>query len=286
MKIGITGSGGYLGKLLTNQLIKNGHKVIGVKRSLLYGIKEDLAGAINNCDVIINLAGVSVLKRWTNSNKKLIYESRITTTRNLVQAIKYLPIEQQPRKLISASAIGIYKNGKTHNEDSTDIADSFIGNLVTDWEAALEDLPTDTIKTIFRIGLVLGKNAKTIKNLKLPFQIGLGGKTGSGQQAFPFIHETDLVRAFVWAINNQQVSGVFNLVAPQKITNAEFTHEFARQINRPAFFTIPGFVFKLIMGEASELLLDSPAIEPKALIESGFQFQYKTIGEALHEILT
>lgn len=285
MKIIITGINGYLGQLITKQLVTKKHEVSGVKRELLYSSNSDLQNTISSSDIIINLAGAPILKRWTKKNKQIIYNSRINTTKTLVEAINKLPPNKRPKKFLAASAIGIYANGISHNETSANYSNKFVGQVVKDWENQLLALPSSIQCNILRIGLVLGKEAKTIKNLKTPFELGLGGKIGSGKQAFPFIHETDLVNAFVYAVENSLKSPIYNLVAPQRISNLDFTVALAEKLNRPALFTIPTFVVKMILGEASSLLLESPEVEPKALLNDRFQFEYATIEAALSEIL-
>lgn len=285
MEIKITGINGYIGQLISKELIAQNHQVSGIGRKLLYGAISELQKEISACDVLINLAGAPILKRWTQKNKKLIYNSRIDTTKNLVDAINKLPREKRPKKFITASAIGIYKNGMVHGESSTAYSNQFVGTVVKDWEEQLLQLPTSVQCIIFRIGLVLGKNAKTISNLRLPLQLGLGGKIGSGNQPFPFIHEKDLVNAFVWAAENQHENKIFNLVAPQVITNSEFITAFAKQLNLPAFIPVPVFVLKLILGEAATLLLESPEVQPLNLLNAKFKFEYPTIELALSEIL-
>lgn len=285
MKIRITGISGYLGKILSEELRKRGHEVLGIERRLIYGSLEVLSNAIEGTDVIINLAGAPILQRWTERKKILIHESRVRTTRNLIAAINALPKEKQPKKLISASAIGIYKSGFSHNENSTNFDEEFVGKVVQDWENATSELPEYIQKNIFRIGLVLGKEAKTITNLLLPFKLGLGATIGNGKQPFPFIHEKDVSHAFIWAVEDLNKSGTFNLVAPESITNKDFTKVLANALNRPAIFSIPEFVLKLVLGEAAVLLTESPVVLPKALLEKGFEFKFPTIEMALNEIL-
>jgi uncharacterized protein (TIGR01777 family) len=285
MKIKITGISGYLGISISDELKKQGHEVTGIERKLIYGSPTILSKEIENTDVIINLAGAPVFQRWTKRNKKLIYESRIRTTGNLVQAINALQEENQPKKFISASAIGIYRAGFSHDENSSNFDDGFIGTVAKDWEDASNELSSNVKKTIFRIGLVLGKNAKTITNLLLPIKLGLGATLGNGKQPFPFIHEKDVIRAFVWAVNNLTKSGTFNLVSPESITNKVFTKALAKALNRPAIFSIPGFVIKMFLGEAAVLLTQSPEVEPMNLLEEGFRFNYPDINLALTEIL-
>lgn len=285
MKIKITGINGYLGQLLSNAFQTRTYHVSGINRKLLYGPIEKLSDEIKGCDVIINLAGASILRPWTKKNKKLIYKSRIETSKNLVKAINNLEAANRPKQFISASAIGLYKSGFKHDDSSLNFDSGFVGTVVKDWEETTTGLPKGVQKNIFRIGLVLGKNAKTITNLLTPFKLGLGGKIGSGKQAFPFIHEKDLVRAFVWAVENVQESKTFNLVAPQNITNLIFTKTFAKSVNRPAFFPVPKFLLKIVLGESASLLLESPQVTPKALLEAGFEFDYPTIEKALVDIL-
>jgi len=285
LKIRITGISGYLGIAISEELKKQGHEVAGIERKLIYGSSAILTKEIEGTDVIINLAGSPILQRWTKRKKKLIHESRVRTTRNLVQAINAISKEKQPKKFISASAIGIYKSGYTHDENSTNFDDGFVGTVAKDWENASGELSSNVKKIIFRIGLVLGKEAKTITNLLLPFKLCLGATLGNGKQPFPFIHEKDVNRAFVWAVEDLDKSGTFNLVAPESITNKEFTKALAKALNRPAIFSIPGFVLKIVLGEAAVLLTESPRVEPRNLVTNGFQFEYTGINVALAEIL-
>ena len=141
MKFIISGKSGYLGSLISSELERKKHKVYGLNRADLYGPVAKLAEKISGADVIINLAGSTILQRWTAKNKKMIYASRVTTTQNLVLAVKCLPEKLQPKKFISASAIGIYKSGLLHDENSTNFDEGFIGTVVKNWEKQLEDFP-------------------------------------------------------------------------------------------------------------------------------------------------
>jgi uncharacterized protein (TIGR01777 family) len=285
LKIRITGISGYLGIAISEELKKQGHEVSGIERKLIYGSLAILSKEIEGSDVIINLAGAPILQRWTKRTKRLIHESRVRTTRNLVLAINTLPKKKQPVKFISASAIGIYKPGFKHDESSTNFNPGFVGIVAKDWEDASNELPATIQKNIFRIGLVLGKNAKTITNLLLPFKLGLGSTLGNGKQPFPFVHEKDVISAFVWAVEDFHKNGTFNLVAPESISNKDFTKSLAKMLNRPALFSIPGFALKMVLGEAAVLLTESPEVEPKKLLEEGFEFEFPGINEALEEIL-
>nr|WP_319512568.1 TIGR01777 family oxidoreductase [uncultured Draconibacterium sp.] len=285
MNIKLTGSNGYIGQLISKKLEEKGHSVSGIERNLLYRDSENLKKELQYSDVVINLAGAPILQRWTEKNKEIIYDSRVVTTRNLVAAINGLPNSQRPKKVVSASAIGIYKSGYSHTEESHNLDEGFVGKVVKDWENSLIDLSSDVQKVIFRLGVVFGRESQTIKNMLLPFKLGLGGKIGSGEQPFPFIHEEDVVSAFVWATEQYQSNETFNLSAPENISNKEFTRSLANQLNRPAFFTIPAFALQLIYGEAASLLTQSPEVSSEKIQNAGFEFNYPNINSALKEIL-
>jgi uncharacterized protein (TIGR01777 family) len=285
MQVKITGSSGYLGRIIASHLREKGITVSATDRNMLYGPTEILAGEIRNADALINLAGAPILQRWTKKNRKIIYNSRIKTVEKLVKAIQYLPQSERPKKIISASAIGIYRSGEVHDESSTNYDTGFLGNLVKDWESAWGNLPEEVRLTIFRIAVVLGRESATIKKMLLPFKFGLGGKIGNGKQPFPFVHETDLFRAFTLTLEDDSLKGTFNLAAPQQITNEEFTGELAGVLHRPAFIPVPVIALRLLYGNAASLLADSPAVIPRALTEKGFEFKFPNIKSALDEII-
>jgi len=286
MKIKMAGATGYLGNKISNELKKKGHEVSGISRKLLYGSVEELKNELMGADAIYFLAGAPVLQRWTEKNKKEIYDSRVVTSRNIVAAIQAMKPEKRPKKVISASAVGIYEPGKTHEESSTDFDAGFLGTVVKDWENEWQNLPENVQLAIFRMGIVLGMEAETIKKMLLPFKLGLGGKIENGKQPFPFVHEKDVADAYVWGLENEKAKGVFNLAAPDMINNKEFTKVLADELNRPAFFRVPGFALKLAFGEAAVMLTESPAVVPAKLTQSGFRFQYPSIDKTLKEIIS
>lgn len=284
LEIRITGKSGYLGEIIGTGLLNRGHRVSGISRTLLYEGGTALENEIAGSDVVIHLAGAPILQRWNKKNKQVISNSRVVTTQNLVKAISILPVEKRPGKLISASATGIYQPGKFHSETSTDFDEGFAGKVVADWEKSSSQLIDQVIRIVFRIAPVLGKKAKMINNLKLPFYLGFGATIGNGRQPFPFIHEKDLVKAFVMAAEDFQQHGVYNLVAPNPVSNREFTRTLASVVHRPAFLSVPGFFLKLIFGEAAEMLVSAPAVIPENLLKTGFTFDYPDIRSALKEI--
>lgn len=284
MKIAISGTNGYIGQNLVKKLKELDHECILLERKNLYNIPE-LTKVLKGTDAVIHLAGAPILRRWTDTSKTQILNSRVITSSNITEAINLLPNDRQPKIFISASAIGIYASGSLHNETSRVFSTDFVGEVVRKWENSSSELPDSVRKIIFRIGLVIGREAKTMTNLLPIFKFGLGGKIGSGKQPFPFIHIQDVLRAMLWGLNKTEAKGIYNLVAPERINNYQFTKSLATSLHRPAFFTVPEFALKLIYGEAAKLLFQSPEVIPERLIDAGFQFEYPDIDKGLQEIL-
>ena len=284
MKIKISGSSGYLGSLIMEELKAAGHNAEGIKRELLYGPVDRLAAELQGADAVVHLAGAPILKRWTRKNKKEILESRSVTGKHLAQAIKSLPSQSRPSKVVSSSGVSIYAQGRFHTENSPDYDRGFLSEVVRTWENAWEELPPNVDLTIFRMGVVLGKASPPIRNMLLPFKTGLGGKIGNGRQPFPFIHEKDVARAYLWALENKLTGGIYILAAPHQISNKTFTKALSKSVNRPAFLTVPPAALKLVYGEASTMLTHSPSVHPEKLLKKGFKFTYPTIEKALEAI--
>mgnify|MGYP000862276191 CR=1 FL=1 len=285
MKVAISGSGGYIASKLIEMLAHSNYTIIRIQREHLRDVTT-LVSIIDGTDVVINLAGAPIFRRWTKKHKEEILERRVQSTKNIVKAINQLVYEKRPKLLISASAIGIYKPGLIHTESIYSLDDSFVSNIVLNWENATSDLSPDVRKVIFRIGLVLGKDSKTIQNLLPVFKLGLGGKLGSGKQPFPFIDINDAVRGILWSIRNEKAKGIYNLVSPQHITNEEFTKALAKAVKRPAIFAVPSVILQLLLGERSTLLLKNPIVYPENLINQGFVYLYSDIEMCLNQIIT
>ncbi len=283
MKIAISGANGYIAKNLIWELQAVHHTIIPIQRNILNNVVQ-LTKLLSDTDVVINLAGAPILQRWTAANKKEILNSRIETTRNIVLAINGLPDNKKPIVFISASAIGIYSPNAIHTEKSTSYSNDFVGEVVKNWEEASADLSPKVRRVIFRISPILGKEAQTIQKLLPLFEMGIGGKIGSGRQPFPFVHIFDVVNALVWGIQNEKASGIYNLVAPEIIDNKTFTKVLAQSVKRPAFFTVPEFALKLVLGKASSMLLQSPQVVPEKLLKEGFVFLFPEIKSCLAEI--
>jgi uncharacterized protein (TIGR01777 family) len=284
MRIALSGSNGYISKNLIPTLEAANHTVIRIKRDELSDI-EKLAPILTSTSVVINLAGAPILQRWTPENKNTILKSRVESTENITKVINQLPAGQRPKLFISASAIGIYAPDLVHTESSRLFAKDFVSEVVNRWEKASEDLNPDVRRVVFRIGLILGREAKTIKSLLPLFKLGLGGKIAGGKQPFPFIHIDDVVKAILWTIQNQHTQGIYNLAAPENIDNSTFTKTLANLLKRPAIFTVPRFALKIALGEASSLLLNNPQVYPERLLNEGFQFAYPDIKSCMEQIV-
>lgn len=280
MKIAITGSKGLVGSHLCDYLTDTLQaEIIPVPRNLLHGNPELLANHIRGCEIIIHLSGASILSYWTKKRKKVLHESRIKTTEQLCKAVSLL--DQKPKQFICTSAVGIYNTTDEHDEDSNLFADDFLGSLCKEWEnAAFEMKKLNVTTTIFRLGVVLSREGGIIKKVKPVFKLGIGGRLGSGKQMFPYIHIVDLLSAYRHVIKNNS-EGIYNIVAPDQVNNASFTSCMKKCTKRPAFFHIPTLVLRILLGEASYVLLNGQRVVPKRLQREGFEYKYLTLKEAV-----
>lgn len=283
--IKIAGINGYLGQLLLAALQAKGHDVSGISRTCLEIDNAQLSNDIKGSDIVINLAGSTLLKRWTPIYKAEIYNSRVYSSLAIVNAINKLKVEDRPTCLINASAVGLYKTNGIHDDESQEFEDGFLGKLVLNWEKPVKSLPSTVKSYVFRMGVVLGKKSTTIKYLKPIFKAGFGCTLGDGKQAFAFVHETDVVNAYVAAVEGTLEQGTYNLVSPQQINNKEFTHALAASLNRKALFTLPAALLQMTHGKAATVLLNGATVQPTKLLSNDFTFTYPDIKKALEQIL-
>lgn len=281
--IAISGSTGFVGSHLAESLKQYGHQIIPLTRADFQKDAWEVASETEGVDVLIHLAGATIIKRWSKSYKKEIYHSRIDTTRLLVEAMKKM--KQKPALFISTSAIDVYAGGREHTEESTEFSDSFMGVVCNDWEANARLAPPEVRTVIFRLGVVLGKNGGALKTMLPFFKAGLGGKIGSGEQGFSWIHLHDLINAYHFVMEKQDLHGVFNLTAPQPVSNKEFTRQLAKTLGRPAIFPVPEFVLKIIFGQGAQSLTSGPFVRPKRLNQKSFKFEYPTLKATLIDLL-
>lgn len=287
MKVAISGYRGLIGQALVAKLAGQGNEIVKLDRESLYDASgKKLIEKLRGTDAVVHLAGAPILTRWTPHKKEVIYNSRVVTTRNIVHAINQLTSVERPSVFVGGSAIGIYEDDLTHNETSTRYASHFAAQVIIDWEKASEGLEKDVRRVVVRTGLVLDRKALLVRLLKLPFLLFLGGPVGNGSQPMPFIHIEDETEAILWLIQNPNAKGIYNLSAPEQVSNAQFSKVFARQLNRPSWFPVPAFALKLVFGKAAAMVVNSPAVIPARLQFEGFQFSYPTIRGTLAEILS
>ena len=295
MKVLVAGSSGLIGTALVGRLSKEGNEVQRLVRRSPAGADEVQwdpdgggidASALGGVEAVVHLGGVSIAgRRWSESYKQQIRDSRVNSTRLLSETIANL--QPQPAVFLCASALGYYGNrGEKVLTEESPHGSGFIATSTAEWEAACGPAAEAGIRVCnMRIGVVLSREGEMPRRTLLPFKLGLGGKLGSGRQYFSWVHLDDVVDAFVYALTTPSLSGPINVSAPNPVTNAEFTRALGRVLSRPAFFTVPEFALRLTMGEMSQLVLDSARVLPHLLTESGFSFEWDDIEPALRDIL-
>ncbi|MBE0490824.1 MAG: TIGR01777 family protein [Sulfurospirillum sp.] len=271
MKIAINGASGFVGTKLRE--IFPDHVIIHRDDSVTL-----IQDKLNGVDLFINLAGAPIIKRWSKSYKKVLFESRIQSTQKAVLALKGSSVKH----FISTSAIGIYPDDKTCDETCKDFDDSFLANLAVQWEeeAKMATIPT----TILRFGIVLGRDGGALAQMLTPFRFGVGGIIGDGKMMMSWIDIDDLLGIIKFVAENKLV-GTFNACAPQPVSNYVFTKTLGKVLEKPTIFPLPEFVLQLIFGEAASVLTGSKEIYPKALQDAGFTFAYQTIEQSLKHLL-
>jgi len=283
MRILILGGTGFIGSRLKTYLIQQGHQVTAFGRQL-FNDERELQNAVNGQDIIIMLAGENVGKRWSESYKKALFDSRVVTSQKLKRAFE--SCTDKPKRILAASAIGIYpENDCQHpiDESMTHYGTNFLASLGKAWEQENNKLTPKPV--LMRFGVVLGKNGGALQKMLLPFKLGLGGPVAGGKQCFSWIHIKDLVKAIDFLINKPELEGVFNLTAPVPLTNNDFGKHLANTLSRPYLLPLPLWQLKLIFGEGAQVLTQSSAILPTRLTDEGFVFEFSEAKPALVDIL-
>ncbi|MGQ1891521.1 TIGR01777 family oxidoreductase [Thermophagus sp. OGC60D27] len=284
MNIAISGITGLIGRALSEHLRKEGYSVIGLLRDDFGKGEVALAEKLEGCDAVVNLAGAPVLKRWTTQWKETIYSSRVDSTSLLRQAMGRM--KSLPKVVVSASAVGIYDTLNVHDEYSNEYSNDFLGKVCQDWEKEMYKVNRINMRLcIARFGVVLSNKGGALRKMITPFKLGLGGKMGDGFQPMPFIHVDDAVRAIQWLISSADQEGIYNFVAPQMITNGEFTKELGEVLKRPTFMRIPGWAIEMMYGEAASVLMQGQKVVGRRLPEGGFQFLFPDIRSSLNDLL-
>jgi uncharacterized protein (TIGR01777 family) len=288
--IAIAGSSGLIGSALVYALRATDRRVLRIVRRAPSNADEVFwnpdtgefdSGALAGVDAVVNLCGVNVgARRWSGAFKQSLRDSRIGPTDVLSAAV----VEAGVPALINASAVGYYGDtGSRTVDESAPAGEGFLAQLCQDWEAATAPAQHDGARVVLlRTGLVLAPSGGVLGRLKPLFSLGLGARLGNGRQHMPWISLEDEVRALLFAITRDDLSGPVNLTGPAPVTNAEFTAAMGRAVNRPTPLFVPSFALRTVLGEfADEGLLGGQRAIPAALERAGFVFHHNTIGEAL-----
>jgi uncharacterized protein (TIGR01777 family) len=301
-KMVITGASGFIGKKLTRLFLSKGYHVTGMGRSQVHPFSLEFQKSdqkfqwisadttiegkwqdhVTESDIIINLAGRNIFRYWTKKYKKAIYDSRILTTRHIVNAIE----NGKTQKLLTASAVGIYGDCKEDvlSEERTPGKD-FLATVCDDWEKeGLKAEKKGVNVSVMRFGVVLGDGGAL--SLMIPaFKMFAGGPLGGGRHWFPWIHIKDLEKAVQFIVETKELDGIFNFTGPTSVRQKQFSKAVGRALHRPAFMPASSFLIKAIMGELGGSLLQSQRAIPEKLMDSGYSFFFSDVDSALNEIL-
>ena len=308
MRVFVTGGTGLVGSLLVKKLRERGDHVVLLTRrpeatQHLTGanctvVKGDPVqpgewmNAVADCDAVVHLAGEGIFnRRWSPEFKDLIRSSRVQSTENVVAAIGKIPVANASgssnRVLINASAIGIY--GPHGNEELTEDAlpgNDFLAKVCTDWENAAQHAANHGVRVVLlRTGIVLDKSGGALAQMLTPFKMCVGGKVGSGRQWMSWIHNEDEVGLILFALDHAEIAGPLNATAPHPVTNREFATALGKVLGRPSFFPTPGFMLKLMLGQAADIITTGQRVFPKKAQAAGYVFKFTDIEAALRDLL-
>ena len=285
---------GLIGRALRPELEKRAHEIVRLKSGATRGANEIAwdplrplePATVSGFDAVIHLAGENIFGRWSKRKKKSIYDSRVLGTRNLCAALA--ACASKPKVLLAASAVGFY--GSHDDELLTEASANgkgFLADLTWDWEAATEPARRAGIRVVnLRTAIVLSRDGGALAKMLPIFKLGLGGKIGSGRQWMSWIAIEDEISAILFCLDHEQISGPVNLVAPNPVSNAEFAQTLAHAVNRPAFFAVPEFAVRMLLGRemAEETVLASQRVAPEKLQRARFEFKFASLKEALEEL--
>ena len=298
MNVMITGGTGLIGRALTRSLLADGHKVWILTRDPERAIlplgcsavgwdgrtAKGWGGIVNEMDALVNLAGVNLASwPWTEARKQSFWNSRVWAGQAITEAVRLA--RKKPAVLIQSSGINHYGLQGAVADESTPPAEDYLARLTVAWEFSSQPVEELGVRrAVIRTAVVLTRENLTMKLMELPVRLFVGGRLGSGTQSLPWIHLADEVGAIRFLLNHEQVRGPYNLIAPESVSNADFTRALARQLKRPYWFHVPAFLMRPALGGMSVMVLDGRPAQPKRLLEAGYQFKYPKLDSALKEL--
>ena len=303
MRVIVTGGTGFIGSALCRELLAAGHLPVVLSRDpqralarLGAGVEAarwepgrggDWQQTLDGADAVINLAGESIAAgRWTAARKAAIRDSRVASTRSLVEAIGRAG--RRPKVLLNASATGYYgPRGDDPVTEDDSPGDDFLARVCRDWEAEARAAEAFGVRVaLVRTGVVLGRGGGALARLLPPFKLFIGGPLGNGRQGFPWVHLADVIGVYLWALQDEAATGPLNATGPRPITNKQFCQALGRVLGRPCWAPVPGLALKLLLGEMAEaLLLQGRKVLPARTEQLGYRFKFPTAEAALRDIL-
>lgn len=283
----LTGGTGFLGRAITAALQQRGDSVVTITRGSGNGANlrtwDELPMLVDGAQAVINLAGSSVGgPRWSARVRHEILTSRTVSTRNVVGAIA---TASTPPALISASAVGYYGNTMVPSNEALPAGQTFLAEVTAAWEREAERARAFTRVCTMRIGVVLDTREGALPKMALPMKLGIGGALGSGRQHMPWVHRDDVVSAFLWAADDSNAFGPYNVVAPQTVTMREFASVLGRVLHRPSWLPVPSPVLRLLLGKQADVVLHGQYVIPSRLLGTPFRFAHPELDEALSDLL-
>ncbi|MGD1996541.1 MAG: TIGR01777 family oxidoreductase [Anaerolineae bacterium] len=300
MRVIITGGTGLVGRALMEDLIADGYHVSVLSRTperatgLPSGARvvgwdarsaEGWGSLADGSDAIVNLAGESIFGRWTPARKGRIRESRVNAGRAVVEAVELA--EVKPRLVVQASGMGYYGHrGDELITEEASAGEDYLGRTAVEWEASTAPVESLGVRrVVIRSGVVLSRDGGAFPLMALPFRLFVGGPLGDGDQWLPWIHIADEVRSIRFLMEMEEAHGPFHLTAPEPLTNADFSRVLARVLRRPAFFRVPAFAVRLLLGQMSVVVLEGQRAVPRRLRDLGFDFRFPEGEAALRDLL-
>ena len=288
MKVAVTGATGMIGSALVDALDARGDEVTKLSRSTNWPDPKAAPpplDALRGRDAVVHLLGEQIAQRWTDDARREIRDSRILSTRNLVEALRELPEGERPAVLVSQSGAGWYGHrGDERLDESAPAGDDFLARLSADWEAEAREAEVLGVRVVLnRTGVVLSESGGALAKMLPFFKAGIGGPVAGGKQYVPWIHLDDVVGAILFELDTPAASGPVNVTAPEPATNAELSKALGRALRRPAIAPVPGLAVKALYGQMAEIVITGQRAVPKRLTELGYDFRQRDLEAALRD---